>query len=350
MTAFSLPLAAAALALLASPQPCPAAAAAAEPAAGPAAAAAPEAPETAATGATSAETPAFPWSETIPPEVAACALTPDRVLDERPCDWRPVLAPLFRPLVENCATAREATLALASRIGETTGVIYSRERRHPCMNALEALEEKKVSCTGQSILLACALRSVGIPARAVGVRTWNHVAGNHTWVEAWFEGGWHMIEFNEKDFNTPWVMEAIGMLDPARSTQRVLAARPGGALRFPTVWSLWGKVDAEDVTDRYLALAREWYATSGVPADCQRLMVDVLPRPADPRPVLLENEAGEELARATLPVATDDFRKFATLLLPREGACYLRLEGQDRRIPVSPTPAAVQLLRLRQAD
>ncbi len=288
------------------------------------------------------------WRENIPAGIAASALESDAVLDEAPCDWRPVLEPLFRPVVEDCRSAQEATLRIASRMQELTGVHYHTERRHPCMNALEALAEKKVSCTGQSILLVCALRSVGIPARAVGVWTWGHVRGNHTWVEAWFEGGWHMIEVNEKDFNTPWVMEAVGMLTPAHPAQRVLAAQQGGSQSFPTVWDPHAGVEAEDVTERYLALARQWYAANGVPEGCQKLMVDIYPRSAEARTILLENAEGKELARASLPTLGDDFRRFASLLLPRGMTCHLRVEGEKHHYALTANEAPARVILLRQ--
>ncbi len=287
---------------------------------------------------------ALSWEQPVPPAIHASALAADRVLDEKPCDWRPALEALFRPAVRDCRSAREATLAVASRLGELTGVRYDTSRRHPCMNALEALAEKKVSCTGQSILLVCALRSVGIPARAVGVWSWSHVRGNHTWVEAWFEGEWHMIEANEQAFDTPWVMEAIGMLTPQ---QRVLAAQPGGALRFPTVWDPQANVQAEDVTSRYHERARRWYASNGVPEGFQKLMVDVQPRPFLPRAVMLQDQSGRVLARTYLPGPQDDMRKYATLMLPRGVACYLRMEGSPNLTPLMANDSAVMILRLR---
>ncbi len=292
--------------------------------------------------------PARNWGEAVPAHIAASSLDAERVLDEEPCDWRPMLAPMFRPVVADCATAREATLRIAANIGSLTGAYYSMERSKPCMNALEALEQKKVSCTGQSILLACALRSVGIPARAVGVASWNHVRGNHTWVEAWFEGSWHMIEANEKNINTPWVMEAVGMLNPEHPAQRVLAVQAGGLHRFPTVWNPQSAIEAEDVTARYQKLARQWYEKNGVPAGCQKLMVDISPRYPLPRAVLLETAEGKELARAMLPTPQDDVRRYATLLLPLRGEYYLRAEGEQERRPVRATENAVQLLRLRR--
>lgn len=292
----------------------------------------------------------FPWSKQIPGQIAADALHPDTVLDEQPCDWRPVLVPLFRPLVADCTSPREAVLRIASSIGTTTGVYYSMERRKPEMNALEALAEKKVSCTGQSILLVCALRSIGIPARAAGILTWNHIQGNHTWAEAWFDGAWHMIEFDEKDFNTPWVLENIGMLDPRHPYQRVMAATPSGKESWipAGIAAKMGRkcLPAEDVSERYLSLARDWYARAGIPADTQRLLIDFQPRPATPPVVELINEQGGVISAARLPSCTDDVRYFCRLLLPRSGQHYLRLQGTEEKVGVAPTSAPVQILRL----
>ncbi len=283
----------------------------------------------------------LPWEGTAPEEIERLALTPNQVLNEKPSAWREPLAALFRPLVKDCSSAREAVLKIASQMTQVTGVYYSMERRHPVMNPLEALEEKKVSCTGQSILLVCALRSVGIPARAVGVLTWNHVQGNHTWCEAWFDGAWHMIEFNERDFNTPWVMESIGMLDPNNPMQRIYAVCPGGAGRFP-----FGDIPAEDVTPRYMELAQAWYSRNGLPPTRQRLMVSMRPRSATPLLLLLEDEEGREIDRAELPTLRDDVRRFATLVLPREGRHYLRLSDTEDRLPITATPEPVRVLEI----
>lgn len=292
----------------------------------------------------------YPWTGAAPQEVVESALLPDRVFDETPGDWRPVLEPIMAPVAASCGSAREAVLAIASHMTELTGVSYSPERRQPCMSPLEALAEKKVSCTGQSILLICALRSVGIPARAVGVFTWGHIRGNHTWVEAWFDGGWHMIEFNEKDFNTPWVMENIGMLNPKDPAQRVWAlcgSAKDGAF-FPAVWNPALRLPAEDVTERYMALSRDWYARSGLPANCQRLMLDCNPRPTERTEIQLLDAAGQVVDSAPLPTAADDFRKFATLSLPREGEFYLALPGSPVRIPIQATEPPVHLLQLHR--
>ncbi len=290
----------------------------------------------------------IPETEGIPPTIAQAALQPDAVLDEKQEPWRDELKAIFQPLVQDCKSTREAVLAIASQMTQATGVYYSTQRRHPSMNAQEALREKKVSCTGQSILLACALRSVGIPARAVGVASWGHMRGNHTWCEAWFDGGWHMIEFNERDFNTPWVMEYVGMLNPKHPRQRIYAASPGARDGFfPIVWNPWCHIEAEDVTERYLELARAWYEKAGLPADSQRLMLDIHPRPAQARMIYLEDAEENRIAEATLPTQNDDMRRTAVLNLPRTGSYYLRVQGSTQRQPVQAGAAPVQVLHLQ---
>lgn len=309
----------------------------------------------AADGSTPQDTPvamqaapasSFPWENTAPQEIIHQSVLSDRVMHETACDWRSALTPIARGLVKDCSTAQEAVLALAAGLPAATGVHYSTERRTPCMNVVETLEEKKVSCTGQTIFLVCALRAVGIPARAVGILTWNHIEGNHTWAEAWFDGGWHMIEYNEKDFNTPWVMENIGMINPREPAQRILAATPQGKYLFLPSYAMDRAVlPAEDVTERYLEQARRWYESDGLPAGTQRIMVDISPRPAASAAVSIEDESGNAVSSDALPTTQDDMRKTARLLLPRNGSYYLRVEGQERR-ELLPTAAPVQVIRL----
>ena len=279
----------------------------------------------------------------IPADIARDYLEADTVLDEQPCDWREAVGSIFRPAVAGMKDAEQVALHLASHMTELTGVYYSTERRKPNMNALEALAEKKVSCTGQSILLVCALRSVGIPARAVCVRRWNHVPGNHTWAEAWVHGEWKMLEFNEKAFNTPWVMESVGLLDPTKPEQRVYAAAPSArtCIRYgPTT------VHVVDVTARYMNLAQEWYASKLLPPGHKRIMVEVWPRPEAPLTLTLETAEGRQIATAPSPTKGDDMRRFASLNLPEQGRYYLRLQGQPQRTPVQATSCPAQLIRL----
>lgn len=290
--------------------------------------------------------PAFArWQQEIPEEVRTLYLESNRVLSEADCDWRKPVADIFVPAVKDCKTAREAVLHIAANMTALTGTYYSRERRKQDMNALEALGEKKISCTGQTILMVCAFRSIGIPARAVGVPTWNHVRGNHTWPEVWLDGEWQMIEFNEKAFNTGWVMENIGMLDPEHPAQRIVAQHPQGEWTFPVGDLRNAPIAAEDVTKRYRELAAAWYIAAGLPENKQRLMLDVLPRSEEKHAVQLVDSTGNILEEQLLPTTRDDVRKFATFNLPRVGQHYLVFPGQVK-FPVQATEAPVNILRL----
>merc|ERR1712072_1226485 len=78
--------------------------------------------------------------------------------------------------------------------GEQTPLIY---------DPMSVIDYGYASCTGLSILLVDALRSVGVPARIAGTPAWhgNVSDGNHNWVEVWLGPGqglhgeaWSFIE------------------------------------------------------------------------------------------------------------------------------------------------------------
>ncbi len=294
----------------------------------------------------------FPWSKDIPADIARQFVEPTQFIDEKPCDWREQLQAIFLPVVKDCTTAKQAVQAIAPNMGKLTGVYYSVERSSACMNPEQSLREKKASCTGLSILFAAAMRSVGIPARLVGVLSWNHTPGNHTWTELWFDGAWHMIEFDQSEYNTPWVMDAVSMLDTTHWSQRVMALCPDAPAAsmnfFPLPWNIANHdVRAEDVSARYMQLAREWYATQDRPEGKQELMIDLLPRQDKERKVQLCDASGTVLEEGLLPKPQDDMRQMLKLYLPKEGQGYtLRFpDGTQRSITV--TDAPVQVLRFK---
>lgn len=289
----------------------------------------------------------FPWSEEIPDAVFLNNVAPYAVLNEERGEWRAALSLLYEPLVAPCRTAREAVWRVVSQMSRDTGVVYSANRRRAVMSPLEALREKKVSCTGQSILVVCALRSFGIPARVAGLKTWNHIPGNHTWAEAWYEGGWHMVEFNEREENTPWVMEGIGMLDPSRAEQRVIASswKPADAA-FPTIECSEkdAPVHGVDETARYMGLARDWYERSGLSPDCQRLFVDSVYLYLDvnenmqsariPLHILLLAPDGSLVAEGESPGEQTDMRRYLNFTVPRKPGYRLEARRGGRNGPL----------------
>ncbi len=299
----------------------------------------------------------LPWTKDVPADLVDQYINGTQLLDENPSEWRATLREIFYPHVKDLKTAEEAAFFIAKNIGKLTGVYYSTERSRACLNPIEALAEKKASCTGLSILFAAALRSVDIPSRIAGVVSWNHVRGNHTWTEVWIDGEWRMLEFGEGSYNTGWVMEGVGMLDNKNPYQRVLAttgkpATQENPTHFFLPWAFHNKsVGAEDVSERYQKLAKAWYEKNGIPADKQRLMIDVQPREEADITVKLVDAKGTELSSGLLPKPQQDMREMLRLLLPRdEKQSYFLLFPTGDKIEVKPTGAPVQVIRLsRQA-
>ncbi len=297
----------------------------------------------------------FPWSDSTPDSIRAQYITPLQMLDEPPSEWREQLRSIFQPLVKDCKTAKQAAILISQKTRELTGIHYSTERTRACMNPLETLQQKKASCTGLSLFYAAALRSVDIPARIAGVLSWNHVRGNHTWTEVWIDGQWEMLELGESAYNTPWVMDAVGMLNSDSPYQRVLAITgkkresTSASPHFYLPWSMDNKsIQAEDVSARYQKLARTWYEKNGLAADEQRILIDVIPRSAEVRVIQLVNSQGEVLSSGHLPTPEDDMREMLRLSLPRNAdeACSL-VFPDGSKMQISPTEAPTQVLRFR---
>merc|ERR1712032_294083 len=100
----------------------------------------------------------------------------------------------------------------------------------------ETLKNGYASCTGLSIFIANALRSVGVPARVVGSPVWNlPTGGNHNWIEAWFGDGWHYadaVPTKKVEWDNAWFT--------AKNTQLAVAGTIHG------IYSpVWDKKDAD---------------------------------------------------------------------------------------------------------
>lgn len=94
--------------------------------------------------------------EEVPADIRRNYIESNMVMSEDPCDWRDTVRAIFAPAVEHCNSTREAVIYIAEHMTELTGAYYTIERRRADMNALEALAEKKISCSGQTILMVCA--------------------------------------------------------------------------------------------------------------------------------------------------------------------------------------------------
>tara|TARA_B100001250_G_scaffold196286_1_gene168624 strand:- start:188 stop:1291 length:1104 start_codon:yes stop_codon:yes gene_type:complete len=132
----------------------------------------------------------IPWISKVPENIFFDAILPYASLNERRDNWRGDFGRNFFPLVKSAGSAYEAAAQLNQNIYKKLGVIYSTKRPKADQSPYESIDAGLASCTGLSILLIDACRSVGIPARFVGTPMWYNNSGNHSWVEIWDEG-WH---------------------------------------------------------------------------------------------------------------------------------------------------------------
>ena len=135
-----------------------------------------------------------PCSMVVPDEIFRNAVLPYAHLDERRDPWRQLLFESFSDTARRAASIEDAVVTLNRQVFDHFDIRYHPTKRpHNHMSVAESIACGYASCTGLSILLACACRAVGIPARLAGTPLWVDGSGNHTWVEFWDHGRWRFI-------------------------------------------------------------------------------------------------------------------------------------------------------------
>ncbi len=196
-----------------------------------------------------------PWKAQIPQELFLNDVLPYACLSETREDVRGSLRDKAVPLIAGCRTPAEAARRLNEKLFPLVNVRYSTERQRPDQSPGESMASGKASCSGLSILLADACRSVGIPARVVGTPLWANMRGNHTWVEVW-DGGWHFVGAAEPDaqgLDHAWFAHDASEARKDEPLYAIYATSFGRTgLTFPLVWAPDNhSVSAVNVTDRY---------------------------------------------------------------------------------------------------
>ncbi|MEJ0090466.1 MAG: transglutaminase domain-containing protein [Limisphaerales bacterium] len=208
---------------------------------------------------------AAPWRDQLPPDIFLNEILPYACVNETRDGWRPMLRNICAPLVADCKTPGEAACRLNEKIFKIVNVHYSTARKKADQSPGESMENGLASCTGLSILLVDACRSVGIPARLAGTPMWSNLSGNHTWVEVW-DNGWHFIGASEPDaqgLDHAWFEHnASEAVENVSSNAIYAVSFKKTDLAFPLDWAPeinW--VSAVNVTARYLPKAT--VATNG---------------------------------------------------------------------------------------
>ncbi len=196
-----------------------------------------------------------PWKASVPKEVFHNSILPYACINETREQWREDFFKRFKPLVKDAKTSGQAGVILNQKVFPILKVRYSRQRRRADQSPSESIETGTASCTGLSVLLIDACRSVGVPARFVGTPLWADSSGNHSWVEVW-DDGWHFTGAAEPSgdhLDRAWF---VGRASKAQREHPLHAIYAVSYRRtpqpFPMVWNRGiNDVYAVNVTDRY---------------------------------------------------------------------------------------------------
>jgi hypothetical protein len=200
-----------------------------------------------------------PWGKAIPEDVFLDNVLAYANVDESRDPWRKELFELCMPIIKDCKTPSEAAQLLNRTVFPRLKVKYSTGRKKPHQSPKESIDIGLASCTGLSILLSDACRSVAVPARLVGTPLWSNKSGNHTWVEIW-DNGWHFTgacEPDPKGLDRGWFVGNAAQAKKEVPEHAIYAATFRKTdVSFPLVWAPQRKdVYAENVTDHYTRAA-----------------------------------------------------------------------------------------------
>lgn len=239
-------------------------------------------------------------------------VAPQTAFSEKAVDWLPALQPIAREIAAGAKTPLEAAMRLNRHLWGRIGVVYSTKRDRPDQDPLHSMRLGLASCSGLSILLVDACRSVGVPARVVGCR-WRRKPGNHTWVEVWSEGAWHPLgAFEDCPPQDLWFLADAAEATDDDPRYAIYAARSTPNAEG-TVFHGWG-IPAERVTRRY--------ARKTAPAG---IRVHIAAERDGARVAVPFTVGGE---RHVTPGPLQDLNDYATLTFPSNVTFTIEMEGR----------------------
>lgn len=260
----------------------------------------------------------FAWAQKVPEAVFLNDVLPHATLNERRDEWRQDFFDRFSQLVANSKNIEEATVAINKNIKENLGVIYSTKRPKADQSPYESMECKMASCTGLSILLTNALRSVGIPSRIAGVPQWTNKNGNHNWNEVWIDGKWVFTEYYFAGLNKGWFLKDAAAADDKNWQKKIYATSfSPQQYWFPCVWDFNIRfVHAVDVSLKYKTLYEE-QENSRIKG--YRVAISLLQNINGPRvsqSIAVLNSENKKIAEGKTKGPEDDLNNFLEFMLP----------------------------------
>ena len=197
------------------------------------------------------------WAKSVPKEIFFNDVLPYASINERRDRWRKDFHARFSPLVKEAKTLEEAAQVLNKEIWKMINVRYHASKRpKPDQSPYESIDAGFASCTGLSVLLIDACRSVGVPSRFVGTPMWANKRGNHSWVEVWDGNFWQFTgacEYSAAGLGNAWFKGSASNAVKADPKHAIYAASwKRTKTNFPLIWNLGiDYVFAENVTDNY---------------------------------------------------------------------------------------------------
>ena len=197
------------------------------------------------------------WASKVPKDIFLNDVLPYASINERRDRWRKDFYSRFSPLVKKCKSLEEAAQILNKEMWKMINVRYhARKRPKPDQSPYESIDAGFASCTGLSVLLIDACRSVGVPARFVGTPMWAKKRGNHSWVEVWNGEGWKFTgacEYSSAGLGHAWFKGDASKAIKDDPKHAIYASSwKKTDTKFPLIWDLGiNYVSAKNVTDKY---------------------------------------------------------------------------------------------------
>ena len=260
---------------------------------------------------------------------------PYAFLNEERDNSRARLRALCLPLIAGEKSPGEAAMRINEKLFPLVKVKYSTQRKKPHQNATECIESGLASCSGLSILLAAACRSVGIPARVVGTPMWSNGRGNHTWVEVW-NNGWHFVgaaEPDDKGLDHGWFTGDAAQAKADVPANAIYASSwKKSGTHFPMVWAPRDKsANAVNITSRYAQ------AAPAIDATKSRVLVQVLDAGGKRMevPIVVLDADGQEIGRGITKGEGADTNDFFSVQTARNSKirAVFSVDGQTARVP-----------------
>lgn len=179
----------------------------------------------------------YPWCSELPDSIFFNEVLPYANITESRDPWRKDFYERFSKYADDKDNIIDALFAIADTINDEVQVEYNTKRSKVDLSPREAMAEHMATCTGLSILLTDAFRSVGIPSRLAGTAMWTNFRGNHTWSEVWVDEKWQFIEYYPDSLNKSWFLADAGKADPENPLHWIYAVsyKPTGQYYYAGV-------------------------------------------------------------------------------------------------------------------